>query len=309
MKDMIQAVTAEGLSKTYESGKNALDNVSFSLSQGEIFGFLGPNGSGKTTTVKLLTGMLGPSAGACRVFGADPTQEPDRVHEMSGIVTEHSQMYGNLTGLENLIFFAALFGLSEQESRLRAQGLLEQLDLLDAANNKLASYSTGMRQRLSLARAMIHKPRILFLDEPTSGLDPEIARGVNGMIRELAKQEGTTVFLCTHQLRYAEEVCTLYGLVDEGSLLALGSIESLRAQTGSGLTAVLKADALPESITSSKLPDGTYLVPITSEEEIPDIIARVVAADIKLFHVSTSLPTLEDLYFALIEKKNDRGAL
>lgn len=299
----MKAVTVDHLSKTYESGKKALDDVSFSLDQGEIFGFLGPNGAGKTTTVKLLNGMLYPTDGKCRIFGVDPAVSPENVHGMSGVITEHAQMYGNLTGIENLVFFASIFGIGANESKKRAHALLEQLDLAKAGTQKLITYSTGMRQRLSLARAMIHKPRILFLDEPTSGLDPESARLVNGMIRDLARQEGTTVFLCTHQLRYAEEICSCYGLVDNGTLLALGNIETLCAGLSAGLTVTLKADRSPKGFQYSKLPDGYYTLPVASEAEIPYMVQKLVEAGIKLYHVSAQHPTLEDIYFTLIEKK------
>ena len=195
------AVELRELSKEFPGGKRAVDSVSVRLEPGQVFGFLGPNGAGKTTTVKLLTGMLSPSGGGCGVFGIDPAAEPERAHALSGVVTEHAQMYDNLTGLDNLLFYGALFGLESAACRQRAQTLLEQLDLRDAAEKKLGAYSTGMRQRLSLARAMMHQPKVLFLDEPTSGLDPESAQNVHRMIRSLAEEQGVTVFLCTHQLR------------------------------------------------------------------------------------------------------------
>ena len=170
----MKAITAENLSKVYESGTVAVDGIGFSLDKGEIFGFLGPNGAGKTTTVKLL------------------------------------------------------FGMSRSECEERAKQLLHRLELTDAMDRRLSAYSTGMRQRLSLARALLHRPQVLFLDEPTSGLDPESAQNVNSLIREQAA-EGTTVFLCTHQLRYAQEICTVYGLMNKGRLFASGDITQLRS--------------------------------------------------------------------------------
>ena len=199
----MEAVTIQKLSKTYTGGKEALKQLSLSLSAGEVFGFLGPNGAGKTTTVKLLTGVLTPSGGSCEILGVNPNTQPEKAHLLSGIVTEHAQMYNNLTGIENLLFYATAFGLKQKEGEQRGELLLRELDLMEAKDRKLATYSTGMRQRLSLARALLHRPKVLFLDEPTSGLDPESAQNVNQMIHNLARKEGITVFLCTHQLRYA----------------------------------------------------------------------------------------------------------
>ena len=140
-------------------------------------------------------------------------------------------MYENLTGLENLVFYAELYGISADEAARRSESLLKEMELEEAKDRKLAAWSTGMRQRLSLARALIHRPKILFLDEPTSGLDPESAQNVNRMIREMAENSGITVFLCTHQLRYAQEICTRYGLIEEGRLLAEGTLDKLRSET------------------------------------------------------------------------------
>ena len=150
-------------------------------------------------------------------MGIDPSKEPEKVHALSGVVTEHARMYDHLTGMENLIFYGSLFGLGKEEARQRAENLLKRLALNEAENQRLSAYSTGMRQRLSLARALLHRPRVLFLDEPTSGLDPESAQNVNRLIRDLAVKENVTIFLCTHQLRYAQEICTRYGLIEEGA--------------------------------------------------------------------------------------------
>ena len=142
----MQAVAVDNLSKTYHSGKKALHGISFAIDPGEIFGFLGPNGAGKTTTVKLLGGMLTPTEGRCRVFDLTPGENPGAIHKISGFVTEHAQMYDNMTGMENLLFYASVFGMSEKAGKDRAQELLARLFLTEAGEQKLSSYSTGMRQ-------------------------------------------------------------------------------------------------------------------------------------------------------------------
>ena len=253
----MKAITVEALSKTFSGGTVAVDGIRFSLNQGEIFGFLGPNGAGKTTTVKLLCGMLTPSGGKCQVLGIDPVQNPEQLHKKVGVVTEHAQMYDHMTALENLQFNGTLFGMSRLECADRAKLLLHRLELADVMDRKLATYSTGMRQRLSLARALLHRPQILFLDEPTSGLDPESAQNVNSLIQEQAA-EGTTVFLCTHQLRYAQEICTTYGLMDKGHLFATENITELRAMVSRNRGVRVKASCLPKDMIYQEIGDHIY---------------------------------------------------
>ena len=295
----MDTVVLQDLSKTYPGGKQALRQISLSLEQGEVFGFLGPNGAGKTTTVKLLNGMLAPSQGKIRVLGLDPAKQPEKIHALSGVVTEHAQMYDHMTGMQNLIFYASVFGMPKDQAKAQAESLLGRLDLMEARDRKLAAYSTGMRQRLSLARALIHRPRVLFLDEPTSGLDPESAQRVNRMIRELAQNEGITVFLCTHQLRYAQEICTRYGLIEEGRLLAAGTLDQLRKQAFSGLTLQIRAARLPIGLPLRKGHADQYEMDIQSEEEIPALVRRIVEGGGQIYAVSAQYPSLEDIYFVL----------
>lgn len=298
-ENKMYAVELHNLSKTYPGGKQAVQNVSLELEPGEVFGFLGPNGAGKTTTVKLLNGMLTPTEGICRVLGSDPALEPEKVHAVSGVVTEHARMYENLTGLENLVFYAELFGISADEAAGRAEALLQEMELEEAKDRKLAAWSTGMRQRISLARALIHRPKILFLDEPTSGLDPESAQNVNRMIREMAENSGITVFLCTHQLRYAQEICTRYGLIEEGRLLAAGTLEELRAEAFSQITLQIRAGSMPTGMGFRQTGAQEYETMIRTEEEIPEIVRRIAAAGGDIYKVEARQPDLEDIYFAL----------
>lgn len=302
----MQAVAVENLSKTYQSGKRALHGISFTIEPGEIFGFLGPNGAGKTTTVKLLGGMLTPTEGRCRVFDLTPNENPAAIHKISGFVTEHAQMYDNMTGMENLLFYASIFGMSEKAGKDRAQELLARLSLTEAGEQKLSSYSTGMRQRLSLARALLHSPKILFLDEPTSGLDPESAKNVNTLIRHLAAENGTTVFLCTHQLRYAQEICTCYGLISSGTLLACGTLEELRDRVTTHIPVTIQADHVPENLHLMKKEPGIYTAAVSAETEIPNIVKAIVESGGRIYHVSAGELTLEEIYFRFLEKNKQK---
>lgn len=301
----MDAVVLKNLSKTYPNGKKAVSGIDFSLKQGEIFGFLGPNGAGKTTTVKLLTGMLTPSEGECRVLGLNPAETPEKVHDLSGVVTEHAQMYNNMTGKQNLVFYGSVFGITKAEAEKRAGSLLEQLDLEEAGDQKLSTYSTGMRQRLSLARALIHRPRILFLDEPTSGLDPESAQNVNQLIRKLAEDKKITIFLCTHQLRYAQEICTRYGLMDLGKLLATGTLGELRQRIDSGTILEICAAHMPEGLGFQKAGEMLYENRIHRDSEIPVLVRQIVTGGGDIYSVKVRKPSLEDIYFSLTAREKE----
>lgn len=252
--------------------------------------------------------MLEPTAGSCRVFDLDPVGNPEKLHQLAGVITEHAQMYDHLTGMDNLIFYGAIYGMSPDESGKRARALLEQLDLQDAGERKLAAFSTGMRQRLSLARAMMHSPRILFLDEPTSGLDPESAQNVNSMIGELAAN-GTTIFLCTHQLRYAQEICTTYGLMNKGNLFATGTIDTLRTMVSSKVKVRMKAGNMPEHMGYRKVGEHIYETEVDSREEIPKIVKSIVEADGNLYEVLAEELSLEDIYFSLMDRTHGKGSV
>ena len=299
----MRAVSAENLSKIYTGGNKAVNDISFCLEKGEIFGFLGPNGAGKTTTIKLLCGMLIPSGGSCRVFDIDPVSNPEKLHQISGVITEHAQMYDHLSGMDNLIFYGTLFGMNRVDCEKRAKALLERLDLTEAQHRKLSAYSTGMRQRLSLARALMHNPEILFLDEPTSGLDPESAQNVNTLIQELAA-DGTTIFLCTHQLRYAQEICTTYGLMNRGNLFAAGNIDKLRSMVSDKVKVRVKSSWIPEDMEYQKVGESVYDIDVASKSEIPLIVKRIVEAGGDIYQVSAKQMSLEEIYFSLIDRNH-----
>ena len=214
-------------------------------------------------------------------------------------------MYDHLTGLQNLIF-GTLFGAGESEGRQRGEELLEQLGLADARDRRLVEYSTGMRQRLSLARAMIHSPKILFLDEPTSGLDPESTQQVNALIARLAREDGVTIFLCTHQLRYAQEICTAYGLIDEGTLLASGTLAELRARILPGMTIKIKADRFPPGPAIRGAEGQWGEISVQSEDDIPGIVGQIIGIGGSIYHVSAHLPSLEEIYFSLLERRGGK---
>ncbi len=300
----MSVIEVNNLTKVYSGGNRAVDSLTLSLGGGEVFGFLGPNGAGKTTTVKLLTGILSPTEGEVQIYGVDPFKSPEKAHALCGIVTERAQMYDRMSGLNNLLFYASVFGVDKAEGESRARELLSLLELDGAANDALSTYSTGMRQRLSLARALIHRPKILFLDEPTSGLDPESARSVNALIKNLATKQGITVFLCTHQLRYAQEICSRYGLISGGRLIADGNLQALRAKAFGYKTLKIRASGVPEGLN---LRDncGIYEGQIVDDSQIADIVKKIVLCGESVYSVECVEGDLEDIYFALTGVKDD----
>lgn len=297
------AIQTQNLGKSYDGAVYALHGLSLTIPSGSVFGFLGPNGAGKTTTVKLLTGLLKPTEGSCAVFGLPPAQKPSEVHRVCGAVTETARMYGRMTGMQNLLFFGQTFGLERRECRERAEKLLKRMDLWDVRDRSLSAYSTGMAQRLSMARALIGAPKLLFLDEPTAGLDPESALAVNSMIAELARKEGVTVFLCTHQLRYAQDICASYGILHRGSLLACGDLESLSREIGLPLCAQLRLKAPKPPDGLERINEGWWRAELKSEEDMPALLKRLVSGGCDVYEARLVRPTLEDVYFQFVKMK------
>lgn len=297
----MKAIEIKHLQKQFSPDQWALKDVDLSVETGKVFGFLGPNGAGKTTTVKILSGILKATQGEVSVLGFDPAREPVKVHAASGVLTEHAEMYDHLSAIDNLIFFGEVFGLSQAESRKRGEALLDTLDLTAAATQKLKTFSTGMRQRLSLARTLIHQPKVLFLDEPTSGLDPESGKSVNQLLNRLAKEEGITIFLCTHQLRYAQEICTDYGLLDQGKLLAVGTLAELRKKVSTQTTVRVEAAKMPQIAGMTLLGFDSFEIPVTTREDVPRLVKQLVAGGALIYHVEIHEPSLEEIYFKFVD--------
>ncbi len=223
-------IETRDLTKCY-GGTMAVDRLTLSVGSGEIFGFLGPNGAGKTTTIRMLMGLLQPSAGTVTLGGFDLHREPLRAKALCGFVPDRPHVYEKLTGAEYLDFTADLYGVDAALKHQRRERLLELFDLADWRGELAESYSHGMKQRLVMAGALMHAPRILIVDEPTVGMDPRGARLLKQLFRETAAS-GATVFMSTHSLEVAEELCDRVGIIQRGRLIALGTVDELRAQAG-----------------------------------------------------------------------------
>ena len=202
----------------------AVDQLSFAVSPGEVFGFLGPNGAGKTTTIKMLTGQLLPTSGQAWVAGKDVVAERPALKPRIGVVFDNHNLYQRSTVRENLAFYARLYGVP----RARIDAVLDHVGLAKRAREKVKNLSNGMKQRLVIARALLHEPQVLFMDEPTRGLDAHVARGIRALVAELARQ-GTTVFLTTHYMEEADQLCHRVAILDLGQIVALDTPEQLKA--------------------------------------------------------------------------------
>lgn len=219
---MMKAIEVNDLTRDY-NGLRALDGISFSVEVGEVFGFLGPNGAGKTTTIKILTGQLRPTAGWACVAGCNVVSERDRLKPQIGVVFEHQNIYENLSARDNLNFVARLYGVNTK----RVDEALAQVGLSAREKEKTKQFSNGMKQRLLIARALLHRPTVLFLDEPTRGLDPNMARNIRSFIASLALQ-GVTVFLTTHYMEEADRLCDRVAIIDQGQIIAVDEPERLK---------------------------------------------------------------------------------
>nr|WP_245837289.1 ABC transporter ATP-binding protein [Virgibacillus phasianinus] len=225
------SINLTNLTKAYGK-QEAVHQIDLQVNKGELFGFLGPNGAGKTTTIKMMTGLLEPTKGSVAIKGSDIWKDPIKAKKMIAYVPDQPNLYPKLSGWDYLHFIASVFKLEKDEYIQKATELLHIFNLTDRANDLIESYSHGMKQKIAICGALVHNPDVLFLDEPTVGLDPKSARNLKNLLRELCDQ-GMTVFITTHILEIAEQLCDRIGIILDGSIIALGSMEELKEQEGS----------------------------------------------------------------------------
>ena len=287
----------------------AVDGLTLEVYPGEVFGFLGHNGAGKTTTVRLLNGVLTPSAGQARVLGLDPMADGPALRRQTGVLTETPSLDERLTARVNLSLYADLYGVPKATVRARVDALLAAFDLTERADDKVGEYSKGMKQRLALARTVLHQPTLLFLDEPTAALDPVAARQVHEMIQSTAR-EGRTVFINTHNLVEAQRLCDRVGVMEHGRLVAIGAPHDLARRLMRNLSVefelahgsvdqALQALRNAPGVASGGQRSDVIVVSGAEREAIPDLINVLVHAGVRIYQVTPQEPTLEDVYFAL----------
>lgn len=295
----------------------AVDCLTLEVCAGEVFGFLGHNGAGKTTTVRLLNGVLEPSSGTTCVLDLDPVVDGPALRRRTGVLTESPSLDERLTGRENLEIYAELYGIPPSDVSGRIDKQLADFELASRAGDRVSEYSKGMKQRLALARALLHGPEVLFLDEPTTGLDPLASHRVHEMIKHLSAEHQRTVFLCTHNLAEAQTLCDRVAVLEHGRLVALGTpaalVDQLRRSleltleiAPAGATAALECLRQMQADVEMQPGGGRLTVKAVQREAIPDLVSTLVAAGVRLFRVEPQEPSLEDVYFALHGEQSPR---
>ncbi len=305
------AIQIDGLRKLFGT-LAAVDGLTLRIPAGGIFGFLGPNGAGKTTTIQLLLGLLEPSGGAARVLGYDSATQGQAIRERTGALLEHHGLYEQLTAEENLEFYARISHLASADRRARIRELLESMELWDRRRDRVGTWSRGMKQQLALARALLHRPRLVFLDEPTAGLDVMAANAVRDRLATLVQREGATVFLTTHNMAEAERLCDTVGVVRSGRLLALDSPSNLRAGSagqveivgsGFGENVVEELRLLP-GVLSAVASDNRLDVQLREGHDSAPLVQALVAAGAQVEEVRKGQASLEDVFVTLMQEES-----
>ena len=299
-----KSILVRGITHRY-NGQTALDGISYEVLPGEIFGFLGPNGAGKTTMIRILTGQLRPTTGKAWVAGCDVVEEREQLKPRIGVVFEYQNLYTRLSGRDNLNFSTRLYGIPKS----KVDEVLAQVEMEERADEPVKKYSNGMKQRLMIARALLHQPEVLFLDEPTRGLDPGIARSIRLLIAGVA-QSGMTIFLTTHYIEEAERLCDRVAFIGKGSIIKIDTVSGLLEDTKEAniVEVLFEADQLNKNtivehlkeefpdVECSLKNDDTIKVLSQKKIDIAPIVGSLAASGISILEAKLIKPTLEDAF-------------
>lgn len=313
---MAPIIESEGLTKVFGS-HTAVDRLNFEVEEGEVFGLLGPNGAGKTTTVRMLACLISPSEGSANVGGHKIGENPLKVRQTVGILTENPSLYEKLTAYENMDFFAEAYSLSNpQEKSNRIRELLDFFNLWDRRNDKVATFSRGMKQKLAIARALVHNPPILFLDEPTAGLDPESSKEVRDLMEMLSRREKHTILLCTHHLEDAEKLCNRVMIINRGKSVIVGTPDELRERIAGKPTVQITLKKLNAEIieaakkvnqvrqvNADKSASSLTITLDDAQSGTPEVVRKIVEANGLVLGVNILRPSLEEAYLKLIKEE------
>jgi ABC-2 type transport system ATP-binding protein len=301
----MDAIRVEGLTKTFKD-VTAVDKVSFSVPEGELFGLLGPNGAGKTTTINVLSTLLRPTSGKAEVAGHDVATSRDLVRRAIGVVFQETALDGKLTGRENLEFHAMMYGMGKEERKRRIDEVLDLVGLADRAAALVEKYSGGMKRRLEIARGLIHRPKVLFLDEPTLGLDAQTRRHIWDYIRKLNRDHRVTIVLTTHYMEEADILCDRIAIMDHGRFVALDTPARLKDILGGDVVSLEVEDAAADLLaeigklewvkTANRRNSILTLTMERGERRIPELVMLAQARGAVVQSVSLHKPSLEDVF-------------
>jgi ABC-2 type transport system ATP-binding protein len=310
-------IEVEGLVREFKNGPRAVDGIDLQVEPGEIYGFLGPNGAGKSTTVLMLTTLLPPTAGTARVAGHDIVREGALVRRTIGAALQEAALDPLLTGSEHMRLQTALQGVPRAERKRRGAELIERMGLADAADRKVGGYSGGMKRRLDLALALVHRPRILFLDEPTTGLDPQSRSDMWAEVAHLARDDGVTVLLTTQYLEEADVLADRIAIIDHGRIVARGTPEALKAEIGRPSLEVVPAQrsqreavatVLARFGTPAPAPPGAATVRLSGgAEEIAGVVRALDAEGLEVSDFQLHQPSLDDVFLAKTGRKLEQA--
>jgi ABC-2 type transport system ATP-binding protein len=306
------AIEVKGLQKVFGDNK-AVDGIDLEVPSGMVYGVLGPNGAGKTTTINMLATLLGPDGGTAKIFGHDVVKEPQIVRQLIGVTGQYASVDDKLSAIENLVIFGRLLGLSRKEAKAKANDLLEEFGLTEAAKRPLSKFSGGMRRRLDLAASLIAQPPLIFLDEPTTGLDPRTRNQMWDTIRRLVKS-GSTILLTTQYLEEADQLADRIAVIDKGRVVAEGTPNELKRSIGaatlqlqiSSEAHVAEARNIIEKVLGVKTqnPEPKLITaPMKDPDTVTDLLVALKKAGIKLDEVSVQKPSLDEVFFALTGKE------
>jgi len=310
-------IEVEGLVREFKNGPRAVDGIHLQVAPGEIYGFLGPNGAGKSTTVLMLTTLLPPTAGTARVAGHDILREGPAVRAAIGAALQEAALDPLLTGRDHMRLQTTLQGVPKAQRRSRGDELLERVGLTDAAGRKVGGYSGGMKRRLDLALALVHRPRVLFLDEPTTGLDPSSRADLWAEVSRLAREDGVTVFLTTQYLEEADVLADRVGIIDAGKIVAEGTPEALKAEIGRPSVEAVPADRADRDAVAEVLsrfgavvpsPPGHAAVRLESGEDLVAVVRALDSADVRIADIQLHQPSLDDVFLTKTGRKLEPAA-
>jgi len=304
------AIRTENLTRDFKTVR-ALDGLSLEVPAGVIYGFLGPNGSGKTTTINLLLGLLEPTAGRAEVLGFDVRTQAQEVRTHTGALLEDHGLYEHLSAEDNLEFFARAWNIPARERQARIEELLRRIDMWERRKERVGTWSRGMKQKLALARAVLHRPALIILDEPTAGLDVPSARTVRQDVVSLVEREGVTVFLTTHNMVEAQQLCREVAVIRQGKLVAVGRPDELRARAASPRLEIVGRGFSEEALTLLRAQpevaevmerDGHLDIDLRAETSVASLVKLMVDVGVKVEEVHRSRASLEEVFLALVEE-------